>query len=534
MVKVSIVIPVLNNLALTKQCIESVVKHTTPGDYELIVVDNGSDKETQDYLEALQVKVIRNNENLGFSKAINQGFQAARGDHLFMLNNDTILFPEWLPRMLKRFEGKVGAVGPVSNYVMGPQQVSIGRRSAKPEHIHNLVSIQQKDETIEDAKLLIGFAMMISREAYEKVGTLDERFFAGCDDLDYSIRLRQAGYTLNIARDVFVFHFGNKTSKGILNKATEFYEESNKLFFEKWSKLLSTEITSHRQAFEVAFGAESIPLTIVTIVKEECGLLRNMIKVTNAFCKDYCIVDTGSNEEDISALRTFLLNNGSVHQFEWVNDYSKARNYGLQHCRGKWILQLDADEVIDKRYTRQMRQLLEQDECDALRFTIINFRESPFLVENPKTDQLTSIRMWRNNPKVKYQGIIHETVTETVTAAKYRIAESPVPIYHFAYLKPGDRHLDLMKHAAAVEPKRSNNHYFLGELYLQKGELKRAAASFTNAIATASTKKAGSEYTKKVKQMLEITEATIKKEEIGKFPESVRNHFRYLIGHARQ
>lgn len=530
MMEVSIIIPVLNNLQLTKQCIESIWQSTVRGKYEVIVIDNGSDEDTKSYLESLpDIKVIRNEENKGFTVACNQGLKAAKGNYLFLLNNDTVLYRGWLDKMTSLFsidKEKVGAVGPTSNYVMGKQSVSVGRRNVTPDQINKLVSMRKGQWST--AEFLIGFALMISRQAYEEVGDLDERFFAGSDDFDYSLRLRLAGYQLRIAEDVFVRHVGMKTSHGILGKSQEFLDDGNQKFFDKWSQHFGQPIISHRQAFEIAFGEVERDLTICAIVKNEGKLADNMIKVTNAFCEDYCIVDTGSENDTVDILSKRLLNNGQVLEYQWNDNFADARNYGLDHCRGKWILQLDADEVIHKQFAPMIKQMIN-GKYDAFRFRIINFRECPFLVQDPEKDILTSIRMWRNDPKIRYNGIVHETVTQSIKDAGYTIGDAPVPILHYAYLKGPGRHFDLMKRAAEKEPKRSNNHYFLGEEYVRRQQYNLAIASFNNAIAASEIKNGTDDFKSKVQQMLEITTAYNNNEDISQFPTAVRQHFELLL-----
>ena len=522
--KVSIVIPVLDNLDLTKQCIESIWKNTELAAFELIIIDNGSQEETKKYLQSLNATLIRNDENQGFTKAINQGIEVSQGQYIFVLNNDTILYPDWLPRLTAAFDESVGAVGPVSNYVMGKQKVAVGRKDVLPEKIHQLVSLK-KGETAE-TDLLIGFALMISRDAWKKVGKLDERFFAGSDDLDYSLRLRMAGYTLKIALDTFVYHVGMSTSHKVLNQAEQMFHDGNQAFFDKWSDELGVKIESHRQAFEVALGEDKRQISICTIVKNEGGLLENMIKVTSAFCDDYCVLDTGSTDDTVVDTRRLLLNNGFVRQFDWDGNFSNARNHALSFCRGEWILQLDADEVIPKEYATMMKQLIAQSDFDAFRFKIINFRESPFLVKNPKKDILTAIRMWRNSPEISYDGMIHETITDSAAALGYKIGEAPVPIIHYAYLKTSSRHFDTMKIATSKEPHRSNNWYFLGEEYIKKGEFEEAMRCFEQTLSLSSKKET---YESKVQQMLDITKAKLNGLDISTFPKGVHEHFQFLL-----
>jgi len=129
--KVSIVVLTLNNLPLTRQCLESIERHTARERYELIVVDNGSSDGTLDYLRQLQkqhehIRVIANKTNRGFAAGNNQGISITRSNAILLLNNDTVVTAGWLERLLGVLEQypDVGLVGPISNCVSGPQQIS--------------------------------------------------------------------------------------------------------------------------------------------------------------------------------------------------------------------------------------------------------------------------------------------------------------------------------------------------------------------------------------------------------------------------
>jgi tetratricopeptide (TPR) repeat protein len=138
--------------------------------------------------------------------------------------------------------------------------------------------------------------------------------------------------------------------------------------------------------------------------------------------------------------------------------------------------------------------------------------------------------MWRNDPKIRFEGMIHETVSEAINKMGFRVAESPVPILHFAYLKPGAGRIELMQKAAREEPQRSNNHYFLGEEYIRRGEFKKATDCFINALACNMVRRNDPSFAVPVQQMLDITKAVLEKKDISSFPENVRQHFGFLTG----
>ena len=105
----SVVIVAADGLVFNRLCLKSVLLNTADVDIELVVVDNGSTDGTRDYLAALaeqdpRIRVVQNDENRGFGPAVNQGLNAATGDILVVLNNDTIVPPGWLGALSKHLE----------------------------------------------------------------------------------------------------------------------------------------------------------------------------------------------------------------------------------------------------------------------------------------------------------------------------------------------------------------------------------------------------------------------------------------------
>src|SRR5471032_1651369 len=109
----SIVIPVFNREDLTRNCLATLLPTLEgAGEGEVIVVDNGSRTETADVLARFPwVRVIRNEQNLGFAAACNQGARQANGRVICHLNNDIIAQPGWLAHMMARLQPGVGIVG---------------------------------------------------------------------------------------------------------------------------------------------------------------------------------------------------------------------------------------------------------------------------------------------------------------------------------------------------------------------------------------------------------------------------------------
>jgi glycosyltransferase involved in cell wall biosynthesis len=283
----SIIIPCWNQLAFTRQCLQSVFRHTRLA-FELIVVDNGSTDGTGAYLAGVAdaarvpVTVIGNATNQGFPAAINQGLKAARGGYLVLLNNDVVVTDGWLDQLVALVEAQtdlhkevqeeqeadggrdstaetvregatkdskntngekskgcglgIGLVGPMSNYAAPPQLA--GEINYRDMEEMQTFARRWRDEHRGQwftAGKLSGFCLLMKRAVYEAIGGLDERFGMGFfDDDDLALRARQAGFELAVAHDLFVHHFGSRTFQGNGVDAENLLEENGRKFAEKW------------------------------------------------------------------------------------------------------------------------------------------------------------------------------------------------------------------------------------------------------------------------------------------------------------
>lgn len=250
--KTSIIVLTYNQLALTKQCLESIWKHTNNECIEVIVIDNGSHDGTRDYLKQItSIKAIFNKTNEGFAKACNQGLEVASGDNILFLNNDTVVTNQWLEPMIKLLyqDDKIGMVGPVSNYVSGPQQVPVNYTNVEEiEDFSRLYCLQQRGRS-KAVLRLVGFCLLVKKKVLDQVGGFDERFVGGSfEDDDLSLRVLQAGYQLKIALDSFVHHHGHATFTGNPDLSiSQLYEENRKRFIDKWKVDVTTFFDSQPQ-----------------------------------------------------------------------------------------------------------------------------------------------------------------------------------------------------------------------------------------------------------------------------------------------
>lgn len=234
--KISVIILSFNNFEeTTGKCLNALAADPDFSNWEVIVVDNASDANTQRQLnEARQrfplVNFIFNSSNVGFAAGNNIGIKMATGDAVILLNSDAFPSPGMLGKLTGHFthDVKLGMVGPVTN-AAGNEQNICTRPGSMEEKINEGLRYASSGEFVTlPAYRLDFFCVAISRRALEEVGVLDEDFGRGYyEDLDYSLRVKAAGFKLGLAEDTFVYHRGS-TSFGKMPSETKTLLKRNK------------------------------------------------------------------------------------------------------------------------------------------------------------------------------------------------------------------------------------------------------------------------------------------------------------------
>lgn len=233
-----IIIPVWNQPEVTRECIGSIFKYTDYP-YRLIVIDNGSDEETAGYLNSLKKEgeaaftLIRNEKNLGFVKAVNQGIKESDAAYVCVMNNDTIATAGWLAELVKVIEAdeRIGLVNPSSN--------TLGQFPARGESIDTYASsLKRSSGQTQELYSCRGFCMLIKRKVIEKVGILDEIYDVGYyDEADYCERARLFGFKAVRAKAAYVYH-RERASFDALGYGSDLFRKNEKIFLERWGRPL--------------------------------------------------------------------------------------------------------------------------------------------------------------------------------------------------------------------------------------------------------------------------------------------------------
>lgn len=254
----SVIIVNYNVKALLEQTLISVLKAVQNLRIEIIVVDNNSADDSCDLVKEKfkQVILIENKENLGFSKANNQGIKIAKGRNILLLNPDTIVAEETFIKTVAFLDShpNAGALGvrmidgrgeflPESKRGLPTPEVAFYKMSglaklfpqSKRFGAYHLSYLKENEN--HKADILSGAFMMIKKSVLDEVGLLDESFFMYGEDIDLSYRIIKAGYDNYYFAETTIIHYkGESTKKHSVNYVKIFYQAMAKFAAKHFSK----------------------------------------------------------------------------------------------------------------------------------------------------------------------------------------------------------------------------------------------------------------------------------------------------------
>ncbi len=373
-VKFSIIMPCYNTVEYTIQAIQSIMKNTD--DYELIVINDGCTDETSGYLQGvsdvarkkgIDFKVLYNDESVGFTVACNQGAVHAEGDFLVFVNNDIVTTPFWAARMGACLEqvadrlpiGKFGITGPVSNYAGGNQLVQDFPQQFKIQDLDAFSDqwYQSNFQAWAYHGFISGFCMMITRDCWFTVGGFDERFTpGGFEDNDICVRAYESGYKSVICGDVFVYHYGTRSTslperaymQGGMHNRGKFYEKY-------WSEL----------------GDSDVPVIAGYRVKNGARWLKDTLDKTIECVDHIVIMDDGSTDKTPDIIKSFMNKHKTKvthvrhdRPFQELRDRNEVWSMMKEASKQinpdvtGWGMILDADEQLEDKVDRNYIQYL--------------------------------------------------------------------------------------------------------------------------------------------------------------------------------
>jgi len=229
-----------NQANVTRQFLESARNLTYPN-YEIIVIDNASEPALHTQIDVTlypHLRVVRSEVNLGFTGGNNLGIAEAGGDYFFIVNNDTELTPALLETLLEPFgrDELIGVVCPKIRFFDLPQHVQYAGYNAMNMFTGTATAIgyNQTDDGQYNQPgptyFAHGCAMLVSRAVVERVGRFAERFFLYYEELDWSQRIRDAGFVIYYQPSATILH-KESVSVGRNSPLRTYYLTRNRILF---------------------------------------------------------------------------------------------------------------------------------------------------------------------------------------------------------------------------------------------------------------------------------------------------------------
>jgi len=241
----SIIIPVFNKAAITKQCIQALLAdppETTT--WEIVVVDDGSRDETPRILEQFsdQIRVVRHDQNAGFAATCNDGAAASEGEYIVFLNNDILPQRGWLDNLVRYADQHPGAAAVGSKLLFANDTIqhagAVVSWDGFPRHAytgfpadHPAVNKSRRFQ------IVTGACMLVRRAAFEQVGGFDTQFVNAYEDSDLCLRLGELGHEIHYCHESVLYHFESVSREGRIADL----EHSTKRFRERWADRLEPD-----------------------------------------------------------------------------------------------------------------------------------------------------------------------------------------------------------------------------------------------------------------------------------------------------
>jgi glycosyltransferase involved in cell wall biosynthesis len=179
------------------------------------------------------------------------------------------------------------------------------------------------------------------------------------------------------------------------------------------------------------FARSHSPIILSTclIVKNEEQRLPQCLESLRSLADEIIVVDTGSSDRTVAFAKKYQ---ARVFHFAWCDDFSQARNYAIAQAKGKWILVIDADEVLEQSAIATLQEVMQRDDCLAVNLlrSEIDAKQAPYSLV---------LRLFRNHPAIKFTGIYHESIDQSVVALQaqephWQVLNVEVPVLlHYGY-----------------------------------------------------------------------------------------------------
>lgn len=288
--KLSVIIVNYNVKYFIEVCLHSVFRAAVGMDAEVIVVDNNSKDGSCAMIRAKypQVQLIENKENLGFSRANNQGVALAKGEYILFLNPDTVMPEDFLRRMIAYMDihPEAGSIGP--RLIDGRGQYAPDGKKSFPSlsvaifkttginkifknspYFNKYYAVHVKENETAEVDILSGCCMMVRHSIIKaQGGAFDEAYFMYCEDFDLCYRIQKAGYKNIYYPEVSLIHYkGESTRKATISHVRIFNDALSVFVKKHYSK-------TNARLFIMLINVGIVLRAILSVVKQLLKVLR--------------------------------------------------------------------------------------------------------------------------------------------------------------------------------------------------------------------------------------------------------------------
>jgi len=378
-VKISIIIPVFNQLDFTRCCLDGIFA-TLPSNIpcEIIVVDNGSSDGTPEYLQSLtdRIKVLSNPENMGFAKACNQGVQAARGELVLFLNNDTLPKPGWIEALIAPINANEADIcGARLLYPDGRCQhagIAFDERGLGYHIFGGFPGDAAPVLEQRRMQAITGACMAIRKPVFLELGGFDEGFRNGFEDVDLCLRAGEKNKRILYVPDSVLVHYAEQSS------GRKDYDIPNmQRFFARWHGRVRQDdnelynrhgLTCRRETggrivvTNVAKNPAAVSIIIPLFNKAELtrACLRALERTSVKDSYELLLVDNCSSDDTVNLLQEWEPKATIIRNSE-NKGFAAACNQGAQVATGKYLLFLNNDTEVTDGWLEPLVTTLEKD-----------------------------------------------------------------------------------------------------------------------------------------------------------------------------
>ena len=217
----------------------------------------------------------------------------------------------------------------------------------------------------------------------------------------------------------------------------------------EFDRCLQNQNTSHpaRNSMEISSATEqnNYRISLCMIAKNEEEMLRECLERVKPIVDEMIVVDTGSTDETKDIAESV---GAMVYDFPWQDDFSKARNFAINKARSEWILVLDADEYLSTKDLSTIKSLTDRSDVDGFRLCQRSYTDrvgtrnfypckGEYEEEKGFLGYVTAhlVRLFRNDPKIFFEGQVHEVVERVMQAHGKTWESTEIPLHHYGFSK---------------------------------------------------------------------------------------------------